>query len=75
MQGAVYTLRYQPLWFKVVFNRIVKMLKSKLFVTKSAIELLFDGYSDPLLDLGKRLPPGTFPPFDKFAWFYQVAPD
>lgn len=69
--GAVYTLRYQPLWFKVVFNRIVKMLKSRLFVTKSAIELLFDGYSDPLLDLGQRLPPGTFPPFDKFAWFYQ----
>lgn len=48
------------------------MLHSKLFVTKNVSELLFDGYSDPLLELGKHLPPGTFPPFDKFAWFYQV---
>lgn len=35
------------------------------------IELLFDGYDDPLLSLGTQLPEGIFPPFDKFAWFYQ----
>ena len=49
------------------------MLRSELFVTKTTSELIFDGYSDPLLDLGQKLPPGTFPPFDKFAWFYQVS--
>lgn len=69
--GATYTLRFQPLWYKVGFNRIVKLLGSQMFVTKNASQLLFDGYPDPLLELGKRLPPGTFPPFDKFAWFYQ----
>ena len=47
------------------------MVKSKLFITKTAIELLFDGYDDPLLTLGQKLPSGMFPPFDKFAWFYQ----
>ena len=29
------------------------------------------GYDDPLLSLGTQLPEGMFPPFDKFAWFYQ----
>lgn len=72
IKGATYTLRFQPLWYKVGFNRIVKLLGSQMFVTKNASQLLFDGYPDPLLELGKRLPPGTFPPFDKFAWFYQV---
>ncbi|XP_046644993.1 protein croquemort-like isoform X2 [Daphnia pulicaria] len=69
--GATYTLRFQPLWYKVGFNRIVRLLGSQLFVTKNASELTFEGYADPLLELGKRLPPGTFPPFDKFGWFYQ----
>lgn len=55
----------------MAFNRIVKVLHSKFFVTKPAIQLIFDGYKDPLLDLSQRLPAGTFPPFDKFAWFYK----
>ena len=61
-----------PLWFKVVFNRLISKYKSELFVTKTSRELLFDGYEDPLLDLAKHFPSGKFPPFDKFAWFYQV---
>lgn len=73
MKGAVYTLRFEPVFYKVGLNRIVKLLKSQMFVTKTAGELLFDGYSDPLLDLAKELPPGILPPFDKFAWFYQVT--
>lgn len=71
LMGAVYTLRFEPVFYKVGLNRIVKLLKSQMFVTKTAGELLFDGYSDPLLDLAKELPPGILPPFDKFAWFYQ----
>ena len=71
-KGAAYSLRYAPLWFKVVFNRLISKYKSELFVTKTSRELLFDGYEDPLLDLAKHFPSGKFPPFDKFAWFYQV---
>jgi len=69
--GAAYSLRYSPLWFKVVFNRLISKYKSELFVTKTSRELLFEGYEDPLLDLAKHFPSGKFPPFDKFAWFYQ----
>lgn len=71
LMGAAYTLRFEPTFFKVGFNRIVKILGSKMFVTKTAGELLFDGYEDPLLDLAGQLPAGILPPFDKFAWFYQ----
>ncbi len=55
----------------MAFNRIIKVLHSKFFVTKTVGELLFDGYKDPLLDLAQRLPAGTFPPLDKFGWYYS----
>ena len=51
-------------------------LRTKYHVTKQAREFLFDGYSDPLLDLAAHLPPGLAPvsiPFDKFGWFYTVS--
>jgi len=69
--GAANALRYQPLLFKVGFNRLVSLFKSKLFVTKSVRQLVFDGYRDPLLDFAQHLPPGTFPPLEKFGWFYE----
>jgi len=71
LMGAVYVLRFLPTFYKVGFNRIVRTYGSQMFVTKTARELLFDGYEDPLLDLASKLPPGILPPFDKFAWFYQ----
>ena len=41
-------------------------------MTKSVRQLVFDGYRDPLLDFAQHLPPGTFPPLEKFGWFYEV---
>ena len=71
-QGAAHLLRYYPLPAKKAFNKIINgTFKSQLFATQTVIELLFDGYDDPLLSLGTQLPEGIFPPFDKFAWFYQ----
>jgi len=58
-------------FFKYVFNRILVELGDDLFVTKTAAELLFDGYDDKLLEFAQQLPKGVIPPFDKFAWFYQ----
>lgn len=53
----------------------ISLLMSKLndvHVTKTIDELLFTGYSDPLIDMGKL---GghmvDMPPFDKFGWFYM----
>lgn len=48
-------------------------LHTKVHITKTAREFLFDGYSDPLLNLASIVPKSVVPvqiPFDKFAWFY-----
>lgn len=45
----------------------------KISVSKSAGELLFDGYQDGLLDFANSLPIETSAPkVDKFGWFYNV---
>lgn len=39
-------------------------------------ELLFAGYSDPLLDFAQLIPPGYLDipqGYDKFGWFYGVS--
>jgi scavenger receptor class B, member 1 len=70
-KGAAYWLRSAPFWHKIVFNSLIKNYKTELFVTKTARELLFDGYEDPLLDLAS-VDLWKFVPYDKFAYFYQV---
>lgn len=48
--------------------------QEKLFITKSARELLFDGYEDELLDLFKELNVSSINiPFKKFGWFVEVS--
>lgn len=48
--------------------------KEKIFITKSARELLFDGYEDELLDLFKELNVTSINiPFKKFGWFVEVS--
>ncbi|CAB0020602.1 unnamed protein product [Nesidiocoris tenuis] len=48
---------------------------TKVYVKKPVGELLFDGYSDPLLETASKLPAfsGLEVPFDKFGWFYMVS--
>lgn len=53
----------------------LSMFRQQIFVTKTAGEILFDGYEDPLLDMAKSLPSsatGGAPPVDRFGWFYGV---
>lgn len=52
------------------------MFSQHVSVTKTAGEMLFEGYEDPLLDLAKSLPSsatGGAPPVDRFGWFYGVS--
>lgn len=53
------------------------MYEQLVYVTKSAQELLFDGYQDDLIDIAiefsrtdKTVPT---PPYDRFGWFYTVS--
>lgn len=55
-----------------VANPILKMFKSKIYITRTVRELLFDGYSDSLLLALKTIPAKygiIVPPFNKFGWF------
>jgi len=42
-----------------------------LFVEKTARQVLFEGYSDPLLDMGSLFAASSGIPMDKFGWFYK----
>uniref|UniRef100_A0A0A9XHB3 Protein croquemort n=1 Tax=Lygus hesperus TaxID=30085 RepID=A0A0A9XHB3_LYGHE len=46
---------------------------TSIHVYKKVGELLFDGYSDPLLATASKMPAfsGLSVPFDKFGWFYK----
>lgn len=45
----------------------------KIYVTKRAGEFLFEGYSDPLIEVAMKIPGlSSQVPFDRFGWFYKV---
>lgn len=50
------------------------MTKQEIHVIRSVREMLFDGYSDGLINMARSMPSfsGVKVPFDKFAWFYKV---
>uniref|UniRef100_A0A0A9ZAI4 Protein croquemort n=2 Tax=Lygus hesperus TaxID=30085 RepID=A0A0A9ZAI4_LYGHE len=52
---------------------VMEKEESKVYVTKTVQELMFDGYSDNLLNIFQKLKNiiKIKIPFDKFGWFYQ----
>ncbi|XP_046440318.1 protein peste-like [Daphnia pulex] len=71
--SAAYTIRFSPPFIKTGFNAFVKATNTEVFITKTVDELLFAGYSDPLLDFAQLIPPGYLDipqGYDKFGWFY-----
>ncbi|KAF0306156.1 Protein croquemort [Amphibalanus amphitrite] len=71
--AAAALIKDMNLLVKFMFNELVNQVGSQIFVTKTARELLFDGYDDPLLEaaaVAKYLANISIP-FDRFAWFYS----
>ncbi|XP_043237513.1 protein croquemort-like [Amphibalanus amphitrite] len=71
--AAAAMIKDMDYFMKVMFNEMVNNVDTQLFITKTATQLLFDGYDDPLLDAAaviKYLVNITIP-FDKFGWFYS----
>ena len=68
--SAKHKTRY---WVDVLQNTLSLMLSSSdVHVTKTVDELLFSGYEDSLINLGRMAAMGEeIPPFDKFGWFYM----
>lgn len=50
----------------------ITALESQAFITRTAGELLFDGYDDTLLSMADMFASSADRPLDKFAWFYKV---
>lgn len=53
-------------------------LVKNIYSTKTVAELLYDGYSDRMIDMVNSMPAFTnlavdAPPWDKFAWMYDVS--
>lgn len=44
-----------------------------VYVVKTAGELLFDGYEDNMVLMGKQLFDASEVPFDRVGWFYTVG--
>jgi len=49
----------------------VMKTRDSLFTKRSAKDLLFDGYSDPLMTMGSIFAKKGLIPKDKFGWFYK----
>ena len=77
VQSAAFTIRFADRVIKAGFNQFVEQTGSTIFVSPTVEELLFEGYSDPLLDFIQFIPENSslleiIPPYDKFGWFYMV---
>ncbi|CAD6242564.1 GSCOCG00009514001-RA-CDS [Cotesia congregata] len=69
--SAAHTIRY---WNPMMQGTLSYLLaSSKIYINKTAGELLFEGYSDQIISMGSLMASDDFevPPFDKFGWFYM----
>ncbi|KAJ8898075.1 hypothetical protein PR048_003435 [Dryococelus australis] len=74
-QAASYVARDWSYFLQKPMSIAFSTLGQEVHVTKPVGELLFDGYSDPVISMGSSfpLPPEIKIPYDKFGWFYQVS--
>ena len=55
------------------FKTSVCIVQATLFINKTVGELLFDGYDDPVLEIGSSFDEEEKKiPMEKFGWFYKV---
>ena len=51
---------------------MLSTIEAKLFINRTVGELLFDGYDDPVLEIGTSFEDEETVPLEKFGWFYKV---
>ncbi|PZC71095.1 protein croquemort [Helicoverpa armigera] len=67
-----YMMRHQRLIIKVPVDVFLRLYHRNMFLTANVSSWLFDGISDPVLDIANEIP--NLPlaiPYDKFGWFYE----
>ncbi|KAL1139978.1 hypothetical protein AAG570_006955 [Ranatra chinensis] len=70
--SAANSVRYWNYFMKKSLSMSMSTINQEVHVVRTVGELLFDGYTDPLLDIARKMPSiaGIDIPYDKFAWFY-----
>ncbi|KAL2732609.1 protein croquemort-like [Vespula maculifrons] len=68
--SATHKIRYWSYFMQNTFSYILSS-KSNLSITKTVGELLFTGYDDTIINMGKVAAADEVPPFDRFGWFYM----
>lgn len=71
-QSIGYKVRHKKL-LALAVHYLLKNLNETLTVTKTAGEILFDGYEDNVLKVARALNITVGLPGDKFGWFYGVS--
>ncbi|XP_075974432.1 protein croquemort-like [Anticarsia gemmatalis] len=69
---VAYLMRHQRLVVKVPVDIFLRLYHSNMFLTANVTDWLFDGISDPVLDIASHFPELPIDiPYDKFGWFYE----
>lgn len=73
LQVAAFKIRYwDPDWQKSL-SFLLSSTSRQVYTRKTVDEMLFAGYSDNLITMGKMMPLGDVPTYDRFGWFYMVC--
>lgn len=68
--SAAHKIRYWSSFFQNTVSYVLST-KANISVTKTVDELLFTGYEDTIINMGKVAVAEEVPPFDRFGWFYK----
>lgn len=66
-------MRHKPSFIRRMVNGVIELLEETRTVTKTARELLFEGYDDKLLEIAHKLNVSDTIPYTKFGWFHGVS--
>ncbi|CAH1403884.1 unnamed protein product [Nezara viridula] len=72
--SAARTIRHKSFFVKKGLSSTMWSIRQEISIKHTVGDILFFGYEDKLLDIGRSFPAFAdveIPPYDKFAWFYN----
>ncbi|XP_011500429.1 PREDICTED: protein croquemort-like [Ceratosolen solmsi marchali] len=70
--SAAYKIRYWPFMIQQSLSYVLNQFSNKIYIVKTVDELLFTGFEDKIITMGKMSGMDEdSPPFDRFGWFYM----
>lgn len=70
--SAAHKIRFWPYMIQQSLSYLLDQFDSKIYIVKTVDELLFTGFEDKIITMGKMSGlDDDVPPYDKFGWFYM----